>query len=47
MGVSTMFDYKRFALGRLVAIAPHYLPFADAASAEVPLSRLLLSLIHI
>ena len=41
MGVSTMFDYKRFALGRLVAIAPHYLPFADAASAEVPLSRLL------
>jgi MFS transporter, BCD family, chlorophyll transporter len=41
MGVSTMFDYRRFALGRLAAIAPQYLPFADAASAEVPLSRLL------
>jgi BCD family chlorophyll transporter-like MFS transporter len=41
MGVSTMFDYRRFALGRLVAIAPQYLPFADAASEDVPLSRLL------
>jgi len=36
-----MFDYKRFALGRLAAVAPRYLPFADAASDEVPLSRLL------
>ena len=36
-----MFDYKRFALGRLTAIAPKYLPFADAASDQVPLSRLL------
>ena len=41
MGVSTMFDYKRFALGRLSAMAPQYLPFADAASDDVPLSRLL------
>jgi BCD family chlorophyll transporter-like MFS transporter len=41
MGVSTMFDYKRFALGRLATIAPQYLPFADAASDEVPLARLL------
>lgn len=48
MDVSTMFDYKRFALGRLAAIAPQYLPFADAASDEVPLSRLLrLSLFQI
>lgn len=36
-----MFDYRRFALGRLAAIAPHYLPFADAATDDVPLSRLL------
>ena len=41
MGVSTMFDYRRFALGRLAAIAPQYLPFADAATDDVPLSRLL------
>jgi BCD family chlorophyll transporter-like MFS transporter len=36
-----MFDYRRFALGRLATIAPQYLPFADAASDQVPLSRLL------
>lgn len=36
-----MFNYKRFALGRLAAIGPRWLPFADVASAEVPLSRLL------
>jgi BCD family chlorophyll transporter-like MFS transporter len=41
MDGSTMFDYKRFALGRLTTIAPKYLPFADAASDQVPLSRLL------
>jgi MFS transporter, BCD family, chlorophyll transporter len=36
-----MFDYKRFALGRLSAVGPRWLPFADVASEEVPLSRLL------
>ncbi|MEO0653782.1 MAG: PucC family protein [Pseudomonadota bacterium] len=36
-----MFDYRAFALGKLVAIAPRYLPFADVATDEMPLSRLL------
>ncbi|MES2549108.1 MAG: PucC family protein, partial [Pseudomonadota bacterium] len=36
-----MFNYKRFALARLSAIGPRWLPFADVASTEVPLSRLL------
>lgn len=36
-----MSKYKRFALGRLAAMGPRWLPFADVASAEVPLSRLL------
>ncbi|MCX7890128.1 MAG: PucC family protein [Rhodobacteraceae bacterium] len=36
-----MFDYRSFALRRVARIAPHYLPFADVASPEVPLSRLL------
>ena len=36
-----MFDYRRFALGRLARIAPRYLPFADVASDGLPLSRLL------
>ena len=36
-----MFDYRRFALGRLARIAPRYLPFADVASDDLPLSRLL------
>jgi BCD family chlorophyll transporter-like MFS transporter len=36
-----MFDYRRFALGRIARIAPRYLPFADAASETVPLGRLL------
>ena len=36
-----MFDYKRFALRQLSAIGPRWLPFADVASADVPLSRLL------
>ena len=36
-----MLDYKRFALTRLAAMGPRWLPFADVASAEVPLSRLL------
>jgi MFS transporter, BCD family, chlorophyll transporter len=36
-----MINYKRFALRKLSALGPRYLPFADVASAEVPLSRLL------
>ena len=43
-----MFNYRAFALKRLASIAPRYLPFADVASDEVPLSRLLrLSLFQI
>jgi MFS transporter, BCD family, chlorophyll transporter len=36
-----MFDYKRFALRKLSAIGPRWMPFADVATVEVPLSRLL------
>jgi BCD family chlorophyll transporter-like MFS transporter len=36
-----MFDYKRFALRQLSALGPRYLPFADVASDDMPLSRLL------
>jgi BCD family chlorophyll transporter-like MFS transporter len=36
-----MLDYRAFALRKLVGIAPRYLPFADVASDDVPLSRLL------
>ncbi len=36
-----MFDYRTFALRKLVSIAPRYLPFADVATDDVPLSRLL------
>ena len=36
-----MFDYRAFALRKLVSIAPRYLPFADVATDDVPLSRLL------
>ncbi|MGC3940612.1 PucC family protein [Roseobacter sp. EG26] len=36
-----MFDYRTFALRKLASIAPRYLPFADVASKDVPLSRLL------
>lgn len=43
-----MFDYRSFALSKLSRISTHYLPFADVASAEVPMSRLLrLSLFQI
>ena len=43
-----MFDYRAYALRRLASIAPRYLPFADVASVDVPLSRLLrLSLFQI
>ncbi|AEI94570.1 PucC family protein [Roseobacter litoralis] len=36
-----MFEYRAFALRKLVSVAPRYLPFADVATEEVPLSRLL------
>ncbi|MCA3511524.1 MAG: PucC family protein [Rhodobacter sp.] len=36
-----MFDYKRFALGRIASFGTRYMPFADVACKEVPLSRLL------
>jgi MFS transporter, BCD family, chlorophyll transporter len=39
--MTAMLNYKRFALTKLAAIGPRWLPFADVASAEVPLSRLL------
>ncbi|MEM9576710.1 MAG: PucC family protein [Pseudomonadota bacterium] len=43
-----MFDYRTFATQKLAAIGPKYLPFADVATEEVPLSRLLrLSLFQI
>jgi BCD family chlorophyll transporter-like MFS transporter len=35
------FNYRAFALNRLSRIAPRYLPFADVATEDVPLSRLL------
>jgi len=43
-----MFSYRRFVLERLSRIGPRWLPFADVASEEVPLRRLLrLSLFQI
>ncbi|MEM8851779.1 MAG: PucC family protein [Pseudomonadota bacterium] len=36
-----MLDYRAFALRKLTSIAPRYLPFADVATEDVPLSRLL------
>ncbi|WP_425090773.1 PucC family protein [Tropicimonas sp. S265A] len=36
-----MFDYRALALRKITSIAPRYLPFADVATDEVPLSRLL------
>lgn len=36
-----MFDYRAFAHRKLAGLGTKYLPFADVASAEVPLSRLL------
>lgn len=36
-----MFDYRTFAMRKLSAIGPKYLPFADIATEAVPLSRLL------
>ncbi|MEM8776587.1 MAG: PucC family protein [Pseudomonadota bacterium] len=43
-----MFNYRRYAIEKLAALGPRYLPFADVASEDVPLSRLLrLSLFQI
>lgn len=36
-----MFSYKGFALRKISGVGGRFMPFADAASAEVPLSRLL------
>ncbi|WP_299965863.1 PucC family protein [uncultured Roseobacter sp.] len=36
-----MIQYRAFALRKLASIAPRYLPFADVATEDVPLSRLL------
>ena len=36
-----MFDYRAYALRKVAGLAPRYLPFADVATEEVPLSRLL------
>lgn len=36
-----MFNCRRFALERLSRIGPRYLPFADVATEDVPLSRLM------
>lgn len=36
-----MFDYRAFAYNQISRIAPRYLPFADVATEDVPLSRLL------
>ncbi|MEX0337567.1 MAG: PucC family protein, partial [Arenibacterium sp.] len=36
-----MLNYKLFALQKLTRIAPRYLPFADVATENVPLSQLL------
>ncbi len=35
-----MFDYKKFATHKLASLGTRYLPFADVATPEVPLSRL-------
>ena len=35
-----MFDYRKFATHKLATLGPKYLPFADVATAAVPLSRL-------
>lgn len=40
-GRKPMFDYRKFALGKISGLGTRYLPFAEAASATVPLSRLL------
>ncbi|MGY6633610.1 MAG: PucC family protein [Alkalilacustris sp.] len=36
-----MFNYRRVALNQIARIGPRFLPFADVATGEVPLARLL------
>lgn len=36
-----MFDYRKIGLGTIGRIGPQYLPFADVANEDLPLSRLL------
>ncbi|WP_431298905.1 PucC family protein [Tabrizicola sp. BL-A-41-H6] len=36
-----MFDYRRFALGKIAGLGPRFLPFAEVATEDLPLSRLL------
>lgn len=36
-----MFDYRKFMVNKLARMGTRYLPFADVASPEVPLSRLM------
>jgi len=36
-----MLNYRQFALRKLASLGPRYMPFADVATPEVPLSRLL------
>ena len=36
-----MIDFRKHALHRIASIAPRYLPFADVATKDVPLSKLL------
>lgn len=40
-GQTLMFDYRRFALEKIAGIGPRFLPFAEVATKDVPLSRLL------
>ena len=43
-----MFNYRAFAMRKLASITPRYLPFADVATEDVPLSRLIrLSLVQV
>ena len=37
---AAVFEYRKFAMQKLVQLGPRYLPFADVATADVPLSRL-------
>jgi len=36
-----MTQFRALALGKLASLAPHYLPFSDVATEDVPLSRLI------
>ena len=36
-----MFNYKKFALGKIAGLGTRYMPFADVATKDLPLSRLL------